>query len=750
MVKHFAILILCFCSCLCIAQNTFQKELTLSLKKPLLRLAEDGNVYVASAAQNPNDVNIKLLKINSNTGAIIWQQYYDGKFNSPQLKDFLIQKDGIVMGISDESTSKNSYLLKTDFQGKIIYHRKIGKDNITELFDIEEDNVNNIWISALQYPLTTKDTGVYFTTQMRPDGSMNIAKQTRYRYNQFFATDNYQKTSQLTWNPNTNEMWSIMDATAPYCKEGDFISWSGSLSQLHNAAFMRYQAPDAIEWVLQRVFMEQYILTSKGDFAVSSVVTVTGVTDSFPSIGYYDIKKSYFKKVVKTDYLLKLLDKHPNGILVYDEKKNTILKLDEDLNTTWKKQIDKCLETSNFEAIVLPDGSIFTIRNMKQKTIIAKLSANGEISNCPIITLKNENFEQKTSFDLVGSQNHPLLYDLPILQKTSTISTTNLNGLTKDFCLKADAAFTLPDSVCLGFSYTPMIADTSSLLKHIWQTPNKGFDDPTPSFYFDKKGTFSIKHDVQVGICRDTISRKIKVFPTPKLNVKDTVVCGKASLDLDLFHPNALYYFNNEKTSTSKINITQSGIYKLKIKNNVCADSATIKVKVIDFPSPFAIPKAPICVGQLYPIVLQNFNPIAWDGKPFLQDTFFISDASNHFYKATYSKDSDCKIEGKIAIARKKCQDEEKENIYVPNTFSPNEDGFNDFFKPEGKITLLYLAIFDRWGNQLFESESPSAAWDGTYRSHQAEQAIYTWTIRYLDLKTGEEMVKSGDVMLLK
>jgi hypothetical protein len=53
-------------------------------------------------------------------------------------------------------------------------------------------------------------------------------------------------------------------------------------------------------------------------------------------------------------------------------------------------------------------------------------------------------------------------------------------------------------------------------------------------------------------------------------------VCGKASLDLDISHPNALYYFNNEKVSSSKINTTQSGIYKLKIKNTVCAEVFTL------------------------------------------------------------------------------------------------------------------------------------------------------------------------------
>ncbi|HQQ94738.1 MAG TPA: gliding motility-associated C-terminal domain-containing protein [Bacteroidia bacterium] len=89
-------------------------------------------------------------------------------------------------------------------------------------------------------------------------------------------------------------------------------------------------------------------------------------------------------------------------------------------------------------------------------------------------------------------------------------------------------------------------------------------------------------------------------------------------------------------------------------------------------------------------------------------------------------------------------------HVYVPNAFSPNNDGLNDVFFPVMRGVKKYtLQIFDRWGALLFESRDASLNWDGTYKGQACEQAAYTWILNLLTVQ-GEEEHRSGSVLLYR
>ena len=95
---------------------------------------------------------------------------------------------------------------------------------------------------------------------------------------------------------------------------------------------------------------------------------------------------------------------------------------------------------------------------------------------------------------------------------------------------------------------------------------------------------------------------------------------------------------------------------------------------------------------------------------------------------------------------------------WLPNAFSPNDDGINDAFTVFGKIPNVEmveeLKIFDRWGALVFSNENflPNIlqnGWDGTFNGKIAADGvyIYTATVRFIDA----ELVRySGDVLLMK
>ena len=90
-------------------------------------------------------------------------------------------------------------------------------------------------------------------------------------------------------------------------------------------------------------------------------------------------------------------------------------------------------------------------------------------------------------------------------------------------------------------------------------------------------------------------------------------------------------------------------------------------------------------------------------------------------------------------------------DIFVPNVFTPNGDGNNDVFKVLGKnIKLLNLAIFDRWGEKVFESADINAGWDGTYRGKIAPPGVYVYMLQYLGGIDTHASEMKGSITLLR
>lgn len=92
--------------------------------------------------------------------------------------------------------------------------------------------------------------------------------------------------------------------------------------------------------------------------------------------------------------------------------------------------------------------------------------------------------------------------------------------------------------------------------------------------------------------------------------------------------------------------------------------------------------------------------------------------------------------------------------FYVPNTFTPDGDDFNETFQPV--FTSGYdpfdftLYIFNRWGEIIFESHNADIGWDGTYGGGLVQQGTYTWKIEFKTTANDERRVVHGHVNVLK
>ncbi|MBI1225305.1 MAG: T9SS type B sorting domain-containing protein [Bacteroidetes bacterium] len=90
----------------------------------------------------------------------------------------------------------------------------------------------------------------------------------------------------------------------------------------------------------------------------------------------------------------------------------------------------------------------------------------------------------------------------------------------------------------------------------------------------------------------------------------------------------------------------------------------------------------------------------------------------------------------------------------MPNTFSPNKDGTNDFFRPafapgvKKIVESANLRIFDRWGKLVFEGDGPDVQWDGNLNGKPAASDVYIYLLEMSC--TDDKVVVRGNVTLVR
>lgn len=93
----------------------------------------------------------------------------------------------------------------------------------------------------------------------------------------------------------------------------------------------------------------------------------------------------------------------------------------------------------------------------------------------------------------------------------------------------------------------------------------------------------------------------------------------------------------------------------------------------------------------------------------------------------------------------------DKSGIFIPNVFSPNGDNKNDVFRIQvGKdVTGMDMAVFDRWGKQVYHTSDINKGWDGTYDGQAADVGVYQYVIQ-VKFRDHSISTYKGDVTLLR
>ena len=289
-------------------------------------------------------------------------------------------------------------------------------------------------------------------------------------------------------------------------------------------------------------------------------------------------------------------------------------------------------------------------------------------------------------------------------------------------------------TLCFGDS---ILLDASSTgATYVWQ------DQSTNSTYWvTQPGTYWVTATSNSCLTVDTIS--IQYLPKDMVNLgNDTSLCQGDTISLDGQILGATYLWQDQSTNPSYL-VSQPGTYWVQITVNGCVDSDTIQVDYIPIPNVDLGTDTTICKGRslLLDATLPGASYVWQDGST--QPLFTAWDEGQYWVTVTLDN---CSFTDNIEIFHTNCEAE----VEMPNIFTPNGDGVNDFFKPTKlfQVESFSISIYNRWGSEVYTYSGLEPNWDGRDENGaEYSDGVYFYVIQYTDA-LGQQFELNGDVTL--
>jgi gliding motility-associated-like protein len=223
----------------------------------------------------------------------------------------------------------------------------------------------------------------------------------------------------------------------------------------------------------------------------------------------------------------------------------------------------------------------------------------------------------------------------------------------------------------------------------------------------------------------------------------DTVVCEGSNFVLNASIKNASYEWQDHSTDSFFIP-GKTGLYSVNATSGNCKNSDSIFVQV-DKPVNVNLGNDTVlCEGEILRLSAGNsYANYLWQNNS-TDSVFEVKYTGKYMVKVSNSCGTDS---DEVGITFENC-----ECIFIPNSFTPNGDGLNDNFSPviRCNISDYSMKIFNRWGEQVFESNYPDYYWNGKFKEENASTGVYVYELKYREQSRSEVFNRHGHISLIR
>ena len=231
------------------------------------------------------------------------------------------------------------------------------------------------------------------------------------------------------------------------------------------------------------------------------------------------------------------------------------------------------------------------------------------------------------------------------------------------------------------------------------------------------------------------------------VDITPTITENNGDVSYNWSGPNG-YTSQNSKLLLNTANADQTGTYTLLVVDTMhCQKTDTIEINIAPSPEIAFSPYDTLWIEPGYLLVA------GWGADYYIWNTGETTESiiidTIGGYNVEVTSYEGCKSIDGVQILWRGIP------FYIPNAFTPNGDGLNDFFGPIPRndyVNRYHMSIFNRWGQMIYETTDINKGWDGTYKGSRCMMGAYVYRIVYEEFgqQPMESKVVEGTVMLVR
>jgi gliding motility-associated-like protein len=350
----------------------------------------------------------------------------------------------------------------------------------------------------------------------------------------------------------------------------------------------------------------------------------------------------------------------------------------------------------------------------------------------------------------VNSGGFPVLWSTNSSADTIQVtqSGTYWVSIANDYCISADTINVIIDplNVELGPNTVVCAPTTLSVSDPEIETYQWSTGDTTSSIEIDSSGVYWLVGNNGNCINSDTVRIDVQLL---RFIDQQELICDEDSFVLAGPGPDTANYFWSTGDTTERITVRSSGIYRVTVSTDYCSNVDTMNLTFVQTPDVDVSQRLVYCKGQEAELdVALPYPGIRWSNGD-TGSVLNISDSGEYYLSFSYEG---CEVQDTVLIDFVRMT---PDSIFeIGNVITPNGDGLNDLLSLELKrkdlVDEYNLVVFNRWGNQVFQSEFINHYWDGRMPSGEpAEVGTYYYQIKASTVCDDVPIIKIQDHVTL-
>ncbi|RFS19837.1 gliding motility-associated C-terminal domain-containing protein [Chitinophaga silvatica] len=247
------------------------------------------------------------------------------------------------------------------------------------------------------------------------------------------------------------------------------------------------------------------------------------------------------------------------------------------------------------------------------------------------------------------------------------------------------------------------------------------------------------------GICSVVDTIFINYNRLKKLDLgRDTTICKGNFLVLTADFGNGTYKWQDGSDQATYY-VTKPGYYYVDAKIGRCESTDSIAVYFEDTLRVNLGPDTLLCLGEVYRLKAQGAMGGIYKWQDSTSTSMYTVTQPGIYAMVAYN--SCGKSVDSVVVRYKDCACQ----VYLPNAFTPNGDGKNDYFRPIYRCPIYdyVLSIYNRWGERVFYTTDPQVGWTGKVNGLTAALNTYVWILDYKEYNTKLPVHKTGTVTII-